>query len=475
MKTPIHSSVRGRLLGLLLALGASLLLFAWWRHPSAAATPPALEEQEVVVTPQAPPLLAAVAAAPEPVLPDKSPDDAAQDTPIIDDIQVEHDEVCEGEENLITIKAHTPGGRGDRFLHYAIGAIVGQAIPLRSAVEPADGVGPRMVHVFGRNNASVSVPLPEYTIKKCPVQRMLFLQTRQLPNSAEEYEVVAALRESGSRPLRATSYRWSFGDGEQLVTSTPVAIHRFAPKDAKSLYSHFLLSCVAVGADGESVLGRTALSLRNLEAENLEFHNTLVLSVELTPRFPQLSADGRVVQRVRLYHHLDVPVHLERARVAEMKTFDGDATEGRPKDVYPLLGTDVVPPGRGIEREFTLDTALKPDIHVIEYLFEGKTQDGIPAMADFSIMRPPALPTPETGAPVRDPLLTRKIMRARERLHKEYVNDEDLVELDRQGAFADLEQQAPAEEGEREKPDGHAPTREAMREAEAIKRRPSAN
>jgi hypothetical protein len=40
--------------------------------------------------------------------------------PIIDEIRVEKPEVCEGEENLVTVRAHTPDGN-DAFLHYQIG------------------------------------------------------------------------------------------------------------------------------------------------------------------------------------------------------------------------------------------------------------------------------------------------------------------------------------------------------------------
>ena len=35
---------------------------------------------------------------------------------------VEKPEVCAGEENLITVKAHTPGHKDDAYLKYLIGA-----------------------------------------------------------------------------------------------------------------------------------------------------------------------------------------------------------------------------------------------------------------------------------------------------------------------------------------------------------------
>jgi hypothetical protein len=247
------------------------------------------------------------------------------------------------------------------------------------------------------------------------------------------------VREVGpSPPLRVSSYRWSFGDGEQVVTAGPSAVHRFGVQNPNALYSEFLVTCEAVGGDGRTVVGRTALSLRNAEFENLEFQKTLVLSVELTPRFPQLDSRGRVVQTVRLYHHRDTPVRLEQARMTYVEGFDGQEHPGETRSVAELLGSDEVLPGHGVEHTFEFDPAAHAGTRMVDYVFEGHTADGVRAIATFSVMVPPPPPTPDTGSRISDPLLTQKIMRARERLGKAFVNDEDLTQLEHDGAFDDL-------------------------------------
>ncbi|HYW87021.1 MAG TPA: hypothetical protein VFB50_04580, partial [Chloroflexota bacterium] len=55
----------------------------------------------------------------------------APEAPIIDAVLVEKPSVCEDEENLITVKAHTREGRDDAYLHYFIGYGTGQSFPLQ--------------------------------------------------------------------------------------------------------------------------------------------------------------------------------------------------------------------------------------------------------------------------------------------------------------------------------------------------------
>ena len=56
-------------------------------------------------------------------------------------------------------------------------------------------------------------------------------------------------------------------------------------------------------------------------------------------------------------------------------------------------------------------------------------------MGSFLVMRPPARPTPSNSQPVLDSALKNKIVAARSILGKDVVDDEDLWNLERQGAF----------------------------------------
>jgi hypothetical protein len=57
-------------------------------------------------------------------------------------------------------------------------------------------------------------------------------------------------------------------------------------------------------------------------------------------------------------------------------------------------------------------------------------------------MRPPPKPTKQNSNPIADPVLLAKVKRARELLQQEFVTDEDIFRLEREGKFADLKVEA---------------------------------
>ncbi|HEX8706318.1 MAG TPA: hypothetical protein VF815_46215, partial [Myxococcaceae bacterium] len=187
------------------------------------------------------------------------------------------------------------------------------------------------------------------------------------------------------------------------------------------------------------VVGRTSLQLLNPAFENLATKSVVSLLVQLTPRFPELGSDGVVRQKVRLFHHRDRPVFIHNAVLFRHKMTPGEPVNEQVVDPSSLLGTSVIPPGKGIEFEAKLDTRKDADVFSLEHYVEGKDSEGLTARGAFSVMRPPKLPTKENNIPVEDPLLKEKILAARRLLNRPYVTDEDIWALQRAGKFADLE------------------------------------
>ncbi|MBN1205048.1 MAG: PKD domain-containing protein [Myxococcaceae bacterium] len=430
------------------ALGAAVVvaLIVWlWPEDTPPAAPPSpppampgptLTEAPPAPAPQPPPL---AEAPPEP-----PPAQADPKAPVIDEVLVEKREVCEGEENLITIRAHTPDGT-DGYLHYVIGGRLGQRVPVRSWIAD-DGEEPALeAVVFGKDNVSTKVEVPAFTVKPCKPARMALITSQLKANTWSEFDFEVKLVEnpgpdgSQGKPFKPRSYEWTFGDGETAVTDVPYVTHSYEGRKQEEMFSSLLVEVKVHGDGEEPVKGRMSLQLLNPAYEALATKGVVALMVQLTPRFPELGSDGVVRQKVRVFHHRDRPVFIHNAVLFRHKM--GNPTGPAPEQVVDpssLMGTSTIPPGKGIEFEAKLDTNREPDVFSLEHLLEGKDSEGLPARGAFSVMRPPPKPTKEKSDPVVDQLLKAKILAARKILNRPYVTDEDLWALERQGKFADL-------------------------------------
>ncbi|MCC6559032.1 MAG: hypothetical protein IT372_39415 [Polyangiaceae bacterium] len=371
--------------------------------------------------------------------------------PIIDEVLVEKDEVCSGEENLITIRAHTPNGT-DGFLHYTIGKDSGPQIPLRLSLKQDGTVDMPKIRVFGRNNAMTEIDMPRYRVKDCKPARIVTVVPRLLPNSIDEYELQARVLEAGSkddpsaRPFEPVSYKWKFGDGSEEITTAPRVIHSYEERSHESATSSFLVAVEVVDQSGESLVGRASLDIMSSVFGNYAERGIVTVVAIPTPRFPEMDAQGVVHQSFRLRHFRESPVRIERVHAVRHYMATGESSPPESMDQEASLGLTTIPPGSGVEISLDLDTSEEQDVFAVTYVIEGVTEDGLEARGSFSLMRPPPRPTREANIPVRDPLLQAKILRARELLHQEFVTDEDIWRLEREGKLAALDVgPAPAE------------------------------
>ncbi|HEY0093494.1 MAG TPA: hypothetical protein VGB96_04185, partial [Archangium sp.] len=393
----------------------------------------------------------APAAAPEP--PEAEAPAAAEPAPpIVDEILVEKQEVCSGEDNLITVRAHTPDGN-DAYLHYTVGDGTGQRIPIRVWRNDADGSYelPR-VTVFTRDNVSVTVPIPPYQVKDCEPERLIHVMSRRQPNSEDDFEFFAKLMERPVRPGQPTPppfvpvrYVWTFDDEAPVTTTGPLVSHSMLSNTgASSMYTQHLIRVDAYDAAGRKQTGRSSLQVLNTSFENFDKKGIVTLLAVGTPRFPVLDPDGVVRQTFRLYHRFRGPVRL--TRVSALRAFRGtDEGPPPPEQVDSAsLPVSEVPEGRGTEVKVSFDTKAEPEVFAITYALEGVSADGHPARGTFSVMRPPPRPTKENSTPITDPVLLAKVKRARELLQQEFVTDEDIFRLEREGKFAGLKVEKPS-------------------------------
>jgi hypothetical protein len=331
--------------------------------------------------------------------------------PVIDSITVEKQEVCEGEENLVTVRAHTPDGN-DAFLHYRVGPESGSSVPLRSYLDDRGRRSGHRVSVFGKNNVVTSAPMPEFRVKACEPAPVALIEHRLLPNTTADFDfhvrIASAIASRGDAGLAASfrprAFAWTFGDGSPREESaTPRVTHKFSQRTQTTLYSQYLVSVEVLGEDGRVLKGRLSLELLNPAFEAFAYKGVVRLFADFEPRFPVLSPDGIVEQRVRLWHTRPESVFIEKVGVTA-RTADRTARNA-PVVVPPssVLGVSEIPPGDGIVFQLKLDTRSEPDVLSRDYAVEGRTGDGHAARGSFSVMKPPPLPTKERHDEVTDP------------------------------------------------------------------------
>jgi hypothetical protein len=378
--------------------------------------------------------------------------------PIIDEVTVEKPSVCRGEENLVTVKAHTEGHAEDAYLRYVVSGEDGDRVPLylRDRSDEARGVQ-REVLVFGRGGVVTSVPLPAYEIRDCEVPAQLVIAHSMLANSETEFELQAKITTPSAKPVEVAYYRWDFGDGTQETSQIATVEHDFGGRPQDTMFSQDLITCTAMTADGVEITGRGSLQLMNVAFEELAERGVVRISSAMTPRFPEMDDRGVVRQKVHLWHFR--PEAVQITRIVAVKNYlpsktDGHTPEPHGEDLDPsvvLGGATSIPPGEGLMTQVELDPRGEA-LSRIDFYIEGVSAEGMPAHGNFSVMRPPDRPTKDNSEPVVSEYMKAKIQRAQELLGQAYVTDEDIWMLERDGQMDDIKPEDYPQTGDEPEP-----------------------
>lgn len=379
-----------------------------------------------------PPAAAAAALKPTPA----AAPPAAVAPPVIDAVQVEKDEVCEGEENLVTVRAHTKDGN-DAFLHYTIAGEAGAQVPVRAYLGRDGKAPPQYAVAFSKDNIAARVEVPTYTVKSCRPARILLVTMRMLPNSVDEREFTATVRSQEGAPFTPAWYEWSFGDDTYDVTPGPVAVHDYSKSPQKTAFTDLLVKVKAIDGSGQSVEGRYPLHIRNI-AFAARQRGMVAIFAEPTPRFPTMGPDGIVRQKFRLWHAEDVPVQITGATRSRllMAASPGSAPpvpEAVAVDHARLLQHADIPPGAVREESLEYDFGADAAAYAVTFEIQGVTPAGMQARGNLTLLRPPPRPTAGNSIPIQDPALMVKIRKAMAILKQETVSQEDLWRLEREG------------------------------------------
>src|SRR5467141_781104 len=370
---------------------------------------------------------------PAPIAPARSPTVAP---PVFDLVRVEKDEVCEGEENLVAVHAHTTDGN-DPFLHYTVAGEAGSQVPVRVYIGRDGNPPPQYAVAFSKDNVATRIELPPYRVKNCRPARILVVTMRMLPNSVGEREFTATVQTLDGPPFTPAWYEWSFGDGEAGVTPGPIAVHDYSALPQKTAFSDLLVKVTALDGSGQMVEGRLPLHIRNVAFATRLRGMATIFAVPV-PRFPEAGPDGIVRQKFRLWHAEDGPVQIAGATLSRffLPASAGSAPAAPTAvalDHSRVLRHAEIPPGAFVEESLEYDFGANAAVYAVTFAVQGVTASGLQARGELALLRPSPRPTRENSVPIQHPAMIQKIRRAMAILNQETVSQEDIWRLEREG------------------------------------------
>ena len=363
--------------------------------------------------------------------------------PIIDEIIVEKREVCKGEPNLVTVRAHDPKGTDDAWLNTVIDAQPGSSVPLMFWTnEPK---APRTVLVYGKYNRNVTIAeVPHVTVLDCVAPYLVQVSYMLVPNT-EDYFRFKVLMQTAQKQkaFNACAFEWDFGDGATTTTSDAFAEHSYLDRPQVGLETSFLVKVKLLSCDGDPALvGRTALTLRNNYSEQRESKRISGLVIIAEPRYPERGADN-VVRQTALVRTWE-PEPVEITRVTYRDTIPSQGPDpGAPVEISAssFLGKTHVG-NDWIKVPLSVDLNAIPGWQMRRYELEGKTRDGVAVFGAFTLMAPGVIDR-ATSQKVDDQEIKDRLVQAMKILGKKQISDEELMQLEEQGKIPKLGMKPP--------------------------------
>jgi len=373
--------------GTVLAIAVSLLLSRHRHTPSVVAAPnndvtasPALPSQRQVYI--APPAESVAV----------EDQDLAGGPPMIDQVSVDKKEVCRGEDNFATVKAHTLDG-ADYYLRIGMTdpesgrMLQGTRIPFHLDRQPTH---PIRVSVEGRRRASF-VDLPEIRVKDCDVPRRVNIVTRRSFDASDRVQFTASVAETrqpssfDNAPFAPVSYEWDFGDGQTEVTTSADVMHSYEARSQASVVSVFLVHVRLKERGDRQIEGAITVPLTNRGFVPLIHENTVLVSAGVTRK-----EGSDEPQKIWLYHGYPQTVTIDRVEVVE--TAEGPQGEVTRREIArdTVLGFSSLAAGESRVLP-TLDAVLTRAGRARSLVITGHTDDGKAATGSIALVGAPAV------------------------------------------------------------------------------------
>lgn len=311
------------------------------------------------------------------------------DNIVIERVEVSKQEVCKGEDVVVTVHAESKD-KEEQYLSYgALGRpdIVGPRFTLQ--LQESLGYDWLKVFVQGKYGTSTVASVPPVLVKDCEAPVSVSIDVERKAAAFDRAMLTARVTAPDSaQPFVAIEYEWDFGDGTSLKSERPQIEHSYEGRPHTSAYSYFFITVKARDAGG-----RVAEASRSLRFVNLGFiplADRREVQVFTGARSAGAASDS---EKIWLYHGAPYAVRVERVIVKDVTTDAAGAqkeTNRREYDALGLLGFADLPPGQSRETRDLND--LRPTSAGTTRILEltGRGPGGSTVVGAFTLLPPQA-------------------------------------------------------------------------------------
>ena len=345
---------------------------------------------------------------------------------LIKDVIIEKNPVCAGEDFKVTVLAENPTGP-DSELIYRIGTRRGNPVILRY-----NNPGDKTLSIVVKNTGRLMDYRQEnIMVRACPEKPLVLLRgtLSRVRQDEADFEVIDMIGLQGK-----CSYKWDFGDGSGITTSTGFISHNYGKREQNSFSSTFTASVIVTDENGNSATGRTSVAFSNIHWLSSMLGHSIIPVIY--NRFPERSGSDYIV-KIEMKNIFTQGIILTDAEV-----------EFRPCNTEMEKETRALTAGYFISRTHLPGNSVVNDtLSFSEKIFpfctrnmvvslSGKKADNEPVEARLYLTIPmsgeEALMSGK-GKIVTDRDLVRKIKKARRILGREAVTPSDIRRLEKEG------------------------------------------
>ncbi len=349
-------------------------------------------------------------------------------TPFIRNVILEKNTVCVGEDFLVTIESNDPEGR-DADLISSIGPSMGNPVIMRFTIP-----GKHKIIATVRDFKRIDTKVEEIEVVECSSKPAVYLEARLHPFRMEEgeFEVMKLQNLKGN-----CTYEWDFGDGKSTTTTRGYTTHNYGLRDQKRFNTSYMVKVTVTDEKQVSVTARASLDFPNIQWISGHM-GSMSVPVIFNRFLDSKNNEFRTDISMKNIHSQDLT--FNDADITLTLCNSPGVTQNLTVNASSFMPKTNLSGGEVIRGDISFKESVVPkSACAVAVIIHGKLSDGKPVSLEmnFTIPADSMALNSKNSVEVEDHGLDRKIQMAKRILGRDYVTQDDLYTLEKEGKFND--------------------------------------